>query len=41
MGAIAYAAGWRLEGQRDLFEAETGFYRVSLDFRGWFDAAAA
>ncbi len=41
MGGIAYTAGWRLDGQRDLFEEETGFYRVSLDFRGWYEAVAA
>ena len=36
MGDVGYTAAWRLEDSTDLYEQETGFYRVSLDFRGWY-----
>lgn len=36
MGDVGYTAGWRLEDETDIYETETGFYRTSLDFRGWY-----
>lgn len=38
MGALAYTAGWNLEDATDIYEEETGLYRVSMDFRGFYDA---
>ena len=36
MGDVEYTAGWVLADSTDLYEQETGLYRISLDFRGWY-----
>lgn len=38
MGAVEYTAGWVLEDATDMFEEESGLYRISMDFRGWYGA---
>lgn len=37
LGDLAYSAAWSLEGEFDGVEEETRLYRVSLDFRGWYE----
>lgn len=39
MGNVDYTAAWRLEDSTQIYETETQFHRVSMDFRGWYDAA--
>lgn len=34
MGDIAYTAGWKRENLIDMYESETGLYRISVDYRG-------
>lgn len=34
MGDIAYTAGWKRESLVDMYESDTGLYRISVDYRG-------
>lgn len=36
MGEVEYTAGWRLDTTTDIYENDTKLYRVSSDFRGWY-----
>lgn len=36
MGDVEYTAGWVLADSTDIFEKDTGLYRISMDFRGWY-----
>lgn len=36
MGDVEYTAGWVFADSTDLYEQDTGLYRVSMDFRGWY-----
>jgi len=34
MGDIAYTAGWKRESVVDMYESDTGLYRIAVDYRG-------
>lgn len=36
MGDIAYTAGWKRVNLIDMYEPETGLYRISVDYRGMY-----